>query len=427
MRLMITFAALAGLMLAADAGKTKTSFAPLAVLDRQAQERTAGKAFVPLAPESDAIFSKIDSLEALGSGRVPNYLRAAAVLPNTVEPMSRLIKTFLYAGTIAPETKLGMALRIAQVNQSPYTAAHMQRLLKTSERGQFILTAIKSEKLATLTPAEQLALSYADGMTRDIHAPSDAGFLKVRGSYNDSQIVELSFTVCLFNYFTRFVEGLHLPVEPWVKDTLPSPPKERIEPNPARVALVTNLEMEAGQRLLEQAKSPSNPAASLGLGIANSQRAMFRVPELRTAWRNFGTIARAYDSVSREIKLQVSFAVSMANGCRYCTLHQVTGLHRLGVKPAKLLSMKKDDSSLTPREKAAVLFARKLTAEPASITQADYDALRAEFGQQGAMEVLMQTCNFAFMNRFTDGLRLPSEDEAIKIYREVYGSDFTQQ
>jgi hypothetical protein len=28
------------------------------------------------------------------------------------------------------------------------------------------------------------------------------------------------------------------------------------------------------------------------------------------------------------------------------------------------------------------------------------------------------------MNRFTDGLRLPSEDEAIRVYRETYGQDF---
>ena len=36
---------------------------------------------------------------------------------------------------------------------------------------------------------------------------------------------------------------------------------------------------------------------------------------------------------------------------------------------------------------------------------------------------LLQTCNFNFMNRLTDGLHLPSEDEAIKIYREIYGRD----
>lgn len=409
---------------AADIGKAKLVSAPLAVLERQARERVSDAAFVPLAPESSPIFAAIASLEAPQSGRVPNYLRAAAQLPNVVEPMARLIKTFLYAGTLPPATKLGMALRIAQANHSPYAAAHLQRLLKASENGPAMLAAIKSSKLETLTPAEQLALSYADGMTRDIHAPSDAEFQKVRGWYNDSQIVELSFTVCLFNYFTRYVEALHLPVEEWVGSTLPTPPAARMGDGKARVSLFSDLEMEAGKRLLEQAKSPTNPAASLGLGIANSQRAMFRVPELGGAWRDFGTASRAYDSVSREVKLQVSFAVSMANGCRYCTLHQVTGLRRLGVPVSKLVAMKKDDDALTAREKTAVLFARKLTAEPGSITKADYDALRAEFGQPGAMEVLMQVCNFAFMNRFTDGLRLPSEDEAINIYRETYGGDF---
>jgi alkylhydroperoxidase family enzyme len=113
----------------------------------------------------------------------------------------------------------------------------------------------------------------------------------------------------------------------------------------------------------------------------------------------------------------------MANGCRYCTIHQVLGLRRLGVDPAKLLQMKKDDSALTARELAAVSFARKLTKDPMSTADADFAALEKEFGTQGAVEVIMQTGTFAFMNRFTDNLRLPSEDEAIKNYQETYGED----
>ena len=46
---------------------------------------------------------------------------------------------------------------------------------------------------------------------------------------------------------------------------------------------------------------------------------------------------------------------------------------------------------------------------------------------EGAFDVILQTCTFAFMNRFTDGLHLPSEDEAVRVYREVYGSDWKQQ
>jgi hypothetical protein len=38
------------------------------------------------------------------------------------------------------------------------------------------------------------------------------------------------------------------------------------------------------------------------------------------------------------------------------------------------------------------------------------------------MEVLLQTCAFNFMNRFTDNLGLASEDEAVHTYEQVYGT-----
>jgi alkylhydroperoxidase family enzyme len=88
------------------------------------------------------------------------------------------------------------------------------------------------------------------------------------------------------------------------------------------------------------------------------------------------------------------------------------------------MQMKKDDSALTPRELKAVKFARQLTRRPFAMTDSHYQSLKTEFGVQGALDLLLQTCNFAFMNRFTDGLRLPSEDEAVKVYLEVYGKSF---
>ncbi|MEQ1730585.1 MAG: carboxymuconolactone decarboxylase family protein, partial [Vicinamibacterales bacterium] len=184
----------------------------------------------------------------------------------------------------------------------------------------------------------------------------------------------------------------------------------------------SDAEIDGSAGALQAAKAPVAGSAGLGLGMANSQRAMYRVPALAQAWRQFGA-ANGDSSVGRDILLQVSFAVSMANGCRYCTIHQVVGLRRLGVDPTKLLAMEKDDSALTPRERTAVVFARKVTSSPSTVTDADYAAVKNEFKEQGALEVLLQTCNFSFMNRFTDGLRLPSEDEAIKTYRGVYGRE----
>jgi AhpD family alkylhydroperoxidase len=232
-------------------------------------------------------------------------------------------------------------------------------------------------------------------------------------------------TTCFFNYFVRFCEGAALPVEEWaLKHTVAAVTASRYEAPAARVALVDNDEMNMASEMLAGAAAQAKSSNGLGISIANSQRAFMLVPSVFRAWRDYTGSTRDYDLVGREIKLHISFAVSMANDCRYCTLHQVLGLRRLGVDPAKLMSMAKSDSALTPRELTAVTFARKLTRDPASITPSDYKQLIAEFKEQGALEILLQTCNFAYMNRFTDGLRLPSEDEAVKTYLETYGKNY---
>jgi hypothetical protein len=74
-----------------------------------------------------------------------------------------------------------------------------------------------------------------------------------------------------------------------------------------------------------------------------------------------------------------------------------------------------------------VTLARRLTRCASEPAAADHRELQRVFGEKGALEVLMQTCTFNFMNRFTDGLRLPSEAEAVRIYREVYGGDFKRK
>jgi AhpD family alkylhydroperoxidase len=400
------------------------SNSPLADIDAKAQARTAAHARVTLA--ENARLKEGETKDLLEEGRVPNYLRALSGYPGGATAFAHLLKTVLYSGELEPEVKLGMGLRVAQAYGAPYVAIHTERLLRATPRGQALLAAIRSENLDSIAPADRLALKYADWLTPDVHGVSDDDFRLVRGYFNDSQVVELTLTVCFFNYFTRMSEAFNLPVEPWVFDSpakLQMPPAD---PPVARVGLITDAEMQGTREMRDALNNPNNPASSWRIGFANSMRAMLRSPEIATAWRDYGSSVRQSAAIDREIQLQVSFAVSTANGCRYCTLHQVLGLTRLGVSMPKLMAMKKDDEALTPRERTAVLFARKLTREPVSVTDADYSILHTEFGDRGASDVVLQTCAFAFMNRFTDGLRLPSEDEAVRVYREVYGADWKQ-
>jgi AhpD family alkylhydroperoxidase len=396
----------------------------LSTLERSARVKMDAKPRVPLAEVGD-----IKNADALQSGNVPNYIRAMAGSTKSAQQYANLVQTFVFGGTVGPEIKMAMGLRIAQMYGSPYLYAQTTRWLRSSARGRELLSNWDSR--SSFSSTEVRALVYAEKLTNDIHGVADSDFADTRGSFNDSQLVELTMTVCFFNHFVRVIEALNLPVESWVLDDK-QPQMPVIAPFSvpmARISLVSDKELDAGSLALTSLKQAQSqpPPQGLGIGVANSQRAMMRVPDLQAAWRDFGNQNRVTWSIERNIQLQISFAVSMANGCRYCTLHQVLGLRRLGVDPKKLLAMKKDDSALTPRELAAVEFARKLTIQPASVTDEVFSRLKKEFGEAGAVEVILQTGAFAFMNRFTDGLRLPSEDEAVQTYKEVYGEGSLKQ
>lgn len=388
----------------------------IAELEAAARARTSTEARSALGAVDAVTLTDAERLEPGASGRTPNYVRALAPITGAPQSFAALLRTFLYDGLLAPEVKIMMGLRVAQVNASPYVGAHLHRFLKATPRGRALLEGLTANTVDTLKTDERLALKYAEALTRDIHGITDAEFARVRAAYNDGQIVELTMVVAFFNYFTRLAEALHLPVEPWVLSTAFVPPASSFERPLARVNLISDRQLGWAASVASKTGSPAP------VPLANSQRAMMLTPALGTAWMTHMRLSSASRGVDAALKLHVSFAVSSANGCRYCTLHQVQGLRREGVAIDKLLAMEKDDAALTDRERTAVEFARVLTRD-ASASDADVLRLRKTFGDQGALEVVLQTCTFAFMNRFTDNLRLPSEDEAVAVYRQTYGRD----
>jgi alkylhydroperoxidase family enzyme len=86
--------------------------------------------------------------------------------------------------------------------------------------------------------------------------------------------------------------------------------------------------------------------------------------------------------------------------------------------------LKTNDSALTSDERSVVEFARKLTRNPESIGDEDYRKVVGIFGSKGAADIVLQTSYFAFMNRFNDAMRTPSEDLALQNYQEIYGTDW---
>jgi AhpD family alkylhydroperoxidase len=396
------------------------ALATLPELEAAARARVGSEARVPLRalttlPDDPAL--------RLYGPEAPNVVKAMGTIPEAARPMADMLRAVIFEGGVASSTRAAMGLRIAQIVGSPYVAAHMVRLIVSAPDEPAWRRFFQSGDGAGLTSRQRLAIGYAESLTRDIHGVTDEQFATVHAEFTDNEIVELTITTAFFNHLTRFAETTRLPLESWAFDkpsgTLPWVVELKAAP---RVGLISDGEIAATAAAAAAARDPAAQRGGLGLGMANSMRAMFRAPGLAVPWRALGQALREKEQVGRDVKLQVSLAVSTLNGCRYCVRHQVLGLRRLGVDPARLVALQKDDAALTPRERLAVLFARQVTTAPAKVTDAEWSALGKEFGERGNLEVLLQTCTFAFMNRFTDGLRLPSEDEAIKVYQETYGT-----
>jgi len=62
---------------------------------------------------------------------------------------------------------------------------------------------------------EKVALSYAKQLTLDPHAIDDAFFTRLRQTYDEGEIVEISAMAGLFNYFNRVNDALRMePTKP---------------------------------------------------------------------------------------------------------------------------------------------------------------------------------------------------------------------
>jgi len=127
---------------------------PLSDLEKLAKEKLKAKPRVAFAEVNE-----IKNADPLETANVPNYIKALAQSTKAAPQFANLVQAFLFGGTIAPETKMAMGLKIAQIYSSPYLFAHTSRWLRTTGKGQDLLKNWDDQK--TFTDAEKQAIEYA--------------------------------------------------------------------------------------------------------------------------------------------------------------------------------------------------------------------------------------------------------------------------
>lgn len=113
--------------------------------------------------------------------------------------------------------------------------------------------------------------------------------------------------------------------------------------------------------------------------------------------------------------------VSMINGCDYCLEHHFAGMTRLlrndtdrAAKIRAALEAGTPEVGLDRQTADALVYAAKLTRDPAGMTRADIQALRDSGYRDGEiLEINQVTAYFAYANRMVLGLGVNTEGDVL--------------
>ena len=113
--------------------------------------------------------------------------------------------------------------------------------------------------------------------------------------------------------------------------------------------------------------------------------------------------------------------VSHLNGCAYCEDHHFAGMARLLGDDARAAAIRAaitagrlPEVPVDAAQRAAMVYARKLTQRPAEMVEADVDALRqAGFEDGQILEINQVVSYFAYANRTVLGLGCSTDGDII--------------
>lgn len=146
----------------------------------------------------------------------------------------------------------------------------------------------------------------------------------------------------------------------------------------------------------------------------NVQKTLAHRPEML---KNFlGFYASVGRSLDRKLYELIYIRVSLINGCRYCLQHHLASSKRAGLTPQDWGALQQGNyAGLSEKERAALVYAEKLTRSPGEISAADFSELKNYFADPEIVDLHLLTGLANLTNRFTDplGLELEIPEERI--------------
>ena len=165
--------------------------------------------------------------------------------------------------------------------------------------------------------------------------------------------------------------------------------------------------------LLESAEAWKHlPAAEKGHGRALpvwARTLAKTLPRTTSAMLELDYLHRAHNPIEPILRGQLRWVAAHASGCRYSEAHAAADLRRTGMEDAGIQKLAGDLANLSPKTRAALQFAGKLTRDGSSVTDAEVEELVSLYGERQVVAMVLLLAYANFQDRLILALRLPLE------------------
>jgi len=166
----------------------------------------------PITPGSRPELAELETRIQGARGRISLLYQVLLNSPPVAAGWEQMLSSIRNHNSLPAGLREMIILRVAVINRAPYEFdAHVPHALAGGVP-QSTIDALRSAALPTdagLTPAEAVALEYADTMTRDIAVP-DVLFARVAEHFQGQALIDLTATAAAYNMVSRFLVALHI-------------------------------------------------------------------------------------------------------------------------------------------------------------------------------------------------------------------------
>lgn len=129
-------------------------------------------------------------------------------------------------------------------------------------------------------------------------------------------------------------------------------------------------------------------------------------------------------TLDNTFKVKLFWITSRANNCYYCLGHQEHKLTAAGVSDDGIAALDSDWGIFSTADQAAFAYTKKLTFQPHKISPKDIQELEKFYNPKQILEMTIAVAGFNSMNRWTDGLNIPGEENG-NFFKKEGGEDLS--